>query len=289
MRRAMPPRAGAAARRGAAGVAARLSNAAAMSGVTPMQRYLFDLTGYLHLKGAVDGAALESAQAAAERCIMCGASGEARPEGFVTKPAEMSPAEYGKRSAGYQHGFAFDRALEALTMHPAIWPLVKEFTANQPRLVSGTLSFQVHDPTRQPPPDKNLNPAGLHCAREGRAWGTRYAVGNNQQGEGKIFCSPLVVFFYLSDVEPGDGGLIVLPGSHKSNFTRPEGVLVAGPDNIDPEPSPLYTNLTPKAGDFLFCSENLTQCVLQHCCFARVSHTAAGTNATDDFILIEHG
>ena len=37
-----------------------------MSGVTPMQRYLFDLTGYLHLKGAVNGAALESAQAAAE-------------------------------------------------------------------------------------------------------------------------------------------------------------------------------------------------------------------------------
>ena len=31
---------------------------------------------------------------------------------------------------------------------------------------------------------------------------------------------PLVVFFYLTDVEPGDGGLIVLPGSHKSQFTR---------------------------------------------------------------------
>ena len=32
-----------------------------------------------------------------------------------------------------------------------------------------------------------------------------YAVGTDQQGEGKIFCSPLVVFFYLSDVEPCDG------------------------------------------------------------------------------------
>ena len=42
----------------------------------------------------------------------------------------------------------------------------------------------------------------------------------------------------------------------------PEVLLTAGPDNIDPEPSPLFTNLTPKAGDFLFCSENLTQCVV---------------------------
>ena len=103
-------------------------------------------------------------------------------------------------------------------MHEAIWPLVKEMTANQPRLVSGTLSYQQHDPDRTGPEVENLNPGGLHCAREGRAWGTRYAVASDQQGaqgnqdgEGKIFCAPLVVFFYLTDVNPGDGGLIVLP------------------------------------------------------------------------------
>jgi hypothetical protein len=175
----------------------------------------------------------------------------------------MKPEEYGAKTMSCLHGFAFDRVLEALTMHPAIWPLVKEFTANQPRLVSGTLSFQVHDPKRTPPDSPNTNPAGLHCAREGRAWGTRYEVGSDSQGEGKIFCAPLVVFFYLSDVEPGDGGLIVLPGSHKSQFTRPDGLLKAGPDNIDPEESPLFTNLTPEAGDFLVCSENLTHGVLQ--------------------------
>ena len=109
-------------------------------------------------------------------------------------------------------------ALESITMHEAIWPLVKEMTANQPRLVSGTLSYQQHDPDRTGPEVENLNPGGLHCAREGRAWGTRYAVASDQQGaqgnqdgEGKIFCAPLVVFFYLTDVHPGDGGLIVLP------------------------------------------------------------------------------
>ena len=101
-------------------------------------------------------------------------------------------------------------------MHEAIWPLVKEMTANQPRLVSGTLSYQQHDPDRTGPEVENLNPGGLHCAREGRAWGTRYAVASDQQGaqgnqdgEGKIFCAPLVVFFYLTDVGSrtrADGG-----------------------------------------------------------------------------------
>ena len=64
------------------------------------------------------GATLAAAQAAAERCIMCGAGGEhpsARPKGFTTKLAEMAPGDYGNLPGiGYQHGFAFDPALEAL-------------------------------------------------------------------------------------------------------------------------------------------------------------------------------
>eukprot|EP01050_Picozoa_sp_SAG11_P032206 SAG11_NODE_10357_length_837_cov_1.306233_2_plen_107_part_00 len=39
------------------------------SGMTPSQRYLFDLTGFLHIRGAVSGAELEAAQTAIERLI----------------------------------------------------------------------------------------------------------------------------------------------------------------------------------------------------------------------------
>ena len=38
--------------------------------VTPRDRYLFDLTGYIHIKSAVTGDALAAVQAAGERCIM---------------------------------------------------------------------------------------------------------------------------------------------------------------------------------------------------------------------------
>ena len=64
-------------------------------------------------------------------------------------------------------------------------------------------------------------------------------------------------------MNPGDGGLIVIPGSHKSQFERPEDLLIPGPDGIDPEPDDVFTNLTPKAGDFLVISELLTHGVLQ--------------------------
>ena len=67
----------------------------------------------------------------------------------------------------------------------------------------------------------------------------------------------------MTDVNPGDGGLIVIPGSHKSEFERPDELLNPGSDGIDPEPDPVFTNLTPKAGDFLCISELLTHGVLR--------------------------
>ena len=222
--------------------------------MTPEQRYLFDVTGYLHVKNAVTGEALAKAQEAADRYVFC--PPDQRPPGFRTRPREMTVEDLGNLPLiRYEHGFAFDRALEAITMHPAIWPLVKECTGDKPRLVSGTLSFQSHNPDVQP---VERNPAGLHCAREGRYWTTRYQVK-----DGRIFCNDLVCFFYLTDVEPGDGGSIVIPGSHKSEFERPDELLIPGENGVDPEPDPVFTNLVPKAGDFLFCSELLTHGVLQ--------------------------
>ena len=37
--------------------------------MTPTQRYLFDLNGYLHLKNVLSGTELKEAQDAVERCI----------------------------------------------------------------------------------------------------------------------------------------------------------------------------------------------------------------------------
>ena len=60
-----------------------------------------------------------------------------------------------------------------------------------------------------------------------------------------------------ASVNPGDGGLIVLPGSHKAEFDRPLEMFY--PDGkITDEILEGVVNITPKAGDIVIISELLT-------------------------------
>ncbi|MEC7869164.1 MAG: hypothetical protein VYE00_16100 [Candidatus Poribacteria bacterium] len=67
----------------------------------------------------------------------------------------------------------------------------------------------------------------------------------------------------MTDVEPGDGGLIVIPGSYKGEFARPDDLLSSDEEGLDAVQDPVFTNLIPKSGDFLVISELLTQSVLR--------------------------
>ena len=169
-----------------------------LSGMTPEQRYFFDLTGYLHLEGVLQGAQLAAAQEAAQRYI------DTPPEEV---PAGLEINLEREHFHWYINAFAFDKALETLTMHPHTWPIVRELTDDRPRLTSGNLMVDVHG--------KPFHPlhAGVHGPPPLNPEAGRYSTVG-----GKIQCNDLVFFFYLTDVHPGDGGLIVVPGSHKANF-----------------------------------------------------------------------
>ncbi|MEC7869213.1 MAG: hypothetical protein VYE00_16345 [Candidatus Poribacteria bacterium] len=90
------------------------------------------------MKNVLSNAELEKAQDAVERCIQI--------------PPEKLP-----------HGwnFSFDKSLEALTMHPITWPIIKELSDNKPRLNRGSLAVDTHEKGLITP---------LHCAREGQGW-----------------------------------------------------------------------------------------------------------------------
>ena len=90
--------------------------------MTEEQRYLLDLWGFLHIRGAFSGVELAEATAAAERYVK--SRPEDLPPGFEIE---------GKR---HTHGFAFDKALERLATHPSIWPIIKEVTKGRPRPMS---------------------------------------------------------------------------------------------------------------------------------------------------------
>ena len=78
--------------------------------------------------------------------------------------------------------------------------------------------------------------------------GPRHDNGEHQYQwfDGKMFNGLIVVVYNLEDVNPGDGGLICVPGSHKANLNiRP------------PVESHLVVNPSFKAGDMLIFTEAL--------------------------------
>lgn len=204
--------------------------------MTSEQRYLFDVFGYLHIENALSPEELKACQDATAR--------------YIDTPPDQLPPGFGVDGKRHLNGFAFDKCLEALTRHPSIWPIIRELTNNKPRLNSGTLQVDL-------PGESAVG--GLHCAREGFGWeSTRYETSH-----GRIYCDDIIVFPYMDDVNPGDGGLIVLPGSHKAAFPRPEGLFNNGLMHGVEDLPPGVVNITPKAGDILVTSELMTHGILE--------------------------
>ena len=207
-----------------------------MMTMTQEQRYLFDLCGFLHLTNVLTPDELDAASEAAGR--------------YIDSPAENLPSHFGgsENRKGFAHGFAFDRALEKLVFLPAIWPVVLELTNGKPMLASGTL--MVDDP------NGHTEAVPLHSAREDYGFeSARYEIRQD-----RIYCDDFVVFPYLDNVHPGDGGLLVIPGSHKSQFTRPPQLFSQG--RIEGEIPPGVINITPSAGDVVIMPEAMTHGVL---------------------------
>ena len=202
--------------------------------MTPKQKYLFDLRGYLHLENVLTPEELSNAQAAVEQ--------------LVQSAPDALPPGISRGGEGFSNGFSADKSLEALTLHPVTWPIIKELTWNKPRFNRGSLVVNTSERQEMTP---------LHCGGEDFRWTRRYGVRHNQ-----IFTNDIVCFFYFTDVYPGDGGLIVLPGSHKSEFERPEHLFFPEPDTIDAPLHPALVNVTPKAGDVVIITELLTHGVL---------------------------
>jgi len=211
--------------------------------MTPEQRYIFDTIGYITLKNALSPEELRLAQKAADR--------------YINTPPQELPVGFRFTNLGqhkhYLRGFGFDRALEHLTMHPSIWPIVRELTGNKPCLARGNLICDTHEHV----------PLHLHNGP-----GQTMRLGLNRDGansprgfgeSGTMHCDFFNIFWYLTDVQPGDGGLLLAPGSHKSEFEFPFQPLY---DSVGDLPKGIE-NIVPSAGDAVIMSEQVFHGSLQ--------------------------
>lgn len=201
------------------------------------ERYLFDLHGYVVLRGVLDAGEVRAANAAidAER-------GRIAPR--ATSLAEGADA---LRGSGRRHE-ATDllawspprRApLVSLLAHPRLTPILHALVGNGFRLDHAPLL--VCTPTGT---EGHL----LHGGSGPHFDPSQYYLVQNHQ----IHCALLMVEWALTDVGPDDGGLCVIPGSHKSAFACPREIrrLEHRRDCVRPVPV--------RAGDVVVFTEALT-------------------------------
>lgn len=73
-----------------------------------------------------------------------------------------------------------------------------------------------------------------------------------QYQNGRMRCGLIVLQYYLKDANPGDGGLCVVPGSHKANFPMPEAIRTGDADQE------IVHQIVAKAGDLVIFNEATT-------------------------------
>ncbi|HTL53485.1 MAG TPA: phytanoyl-CoA dioxygenase family protein [Planctomycetota bacterium] len=190
--------------------------------LSPEHLFLFDTTGYLHLKHALPAADLQRCQTWAEAATCVD----------LKKLHADCPDE-----VKHQLNRPVSRILDAdprfalLLDHPAIQPFLAEFLGVDYRHIDNEL---------------------LHTVPGYAGGGWHRGVDPHPTGhvvDGRFICPMVKVFYCLTDVHPGGGEFVVVPGSHKSSFAlKVEGAADFPGQHV-------FDNVT--AGDIILFNEAL--------------------------------
>lgn len=192
-----------------------------MREVTELDRYLFDLNGYIVVKGALTPQELDTVNREVDAC--------------TPAPTEEQPI------TATMHLFRQAQVFRDLIDHPSILPYLMEWIGPSVRIDDLCLSYLSIE-------SEFTNQLGLHMGGTPYHPLAFYQFNNNRSHIGLT-----VVLWCLSDI-PGDkkGGFCCIPGSHKSNYKMPAEL-----QNYD-NPHDCVFNVPVKAGDAIIFTEALT-------------------------------
>jgi len=189
-------------RKGFARIPSAMSNP-----LTPLETYLFDLRGYLVLKGALSAEEIRALNATLDGITV---SQPGVWHGWV-----HAHSYGGKDGTNLQQIYEAGPAFEALIDHPSWIEKVKALVGGQ-----GTFDYQ-HGPLFIDENFANLRgpgeAIGLHSGGHNGTKRTQFRFR-----DGKFHCGQINILMALNDIGPGDGATMVIPGSHKSNFLHPD-------------------------------------------------------------------
>jgi hypothetical protein len=197
--------------------------------------FLFDLRGYVILRGAVDKAHVRDLNAALDA---------------------FPPLEFGQWHGRVQRfdnngecgvelqnivegGAPFERLID----HPAWIDRLHRYCGEPGTFVDGLFIDECFASIR-----RTGGWFGFHSGGYEAITRTQYRFS-----AGKFSCGQVNILLALTDIGPGDGGTAVIPGSHKSNFPHPQlaGLMTNTPGSKPLDPA-IEVHL--QAGDALmFC------------------------------------
>lgn len=169
-----------------------------MMDVSIEDRFLFDLQGFLLLRGVLSKAecsAYEKKLRSLEANDYADNWQEALPPGPPGRPTRETHIPHQTRLNGLPR---LDEAFDALIAHPRVLPYLRAFVG-EPQLIN-TWSIAKDQST----------PSG--------GWHRGVPTTDYSYRDGQIRTRMLNTVYFLTDNGPEDGCVVALPGSHKSNF-----------------------------------------------------------------------
>ena len=172
---------------------------------TELEKYLFDLNGFIILENALSQEEVAALNASVDALLPMEND---TWDGYIH--ATDNGANIGINLQQIYEAPPFDTLID----HPSWIEHVKLF-------VGGEGSFDyLHGPLFIDENFVNIRPKGkaipLHSGSHENVKRTQYLFRN-----GKFMCGQVNILIALTDMGPGDGATMVIPGSHKANFEHP--------------------------------------------------------------------
>ncbi len=179
--------------------------------VTDMERYLFDLRGYLVLRGAIAKDHVTALNDVLDEITQLDPP-LAHGEWYGGVHAHTFGGQDGVNLQQiYEAGGPFERLID----HPNWIEKVKTFVGGQDDFDShhGSLFIDENFASIR----RKGEAIGLHSGGHKITKRTQFRCEN-----GRFACGQINILMALTDIGPGDGATMVIPGSHKANFEHPQ-------------------------------------------------------------------
>lgn len=202
-----------------------------MKAMTDREKYLFDLQGFLVVKGVLS----DDEVARLNEAIDANMDKRREGKGGSKGSAALDGGPRGEFKDILEWEQPWCQPFRDLLVHKPTIPYLDEL-----------LGRGWHSCTKPLIYHSKAGEEGLilHMGNAHFQGGAYYSYQNGRMRNG------LMVFQYqLSDVNEGDGGFCAIPGSHKSNFVRPDEITMLQQD------SSIVVNPATEAGDLLIFSE----------------------------------